>query len=81
MGARDEVQAYLDGELDSQANYRDGSTESQLGYTRIQGALSNLGHTVNRGTIVNILKESGIDPAPERIRKRHGENFSRRIGR
>ena len=23
-------------------------------YTRIQGALSNLGHTVGRGTVVNI---------------------------
>jgi putative transposase len=36
------------------------------GYTRIQGALANLGHQVGRGTIANILKENGIDPAPER---------------
>jgi transposase InsO family protein len=36
------------------------------GYTRIRGALSNLGHQVGRGTIDNILKENGIDPAPER---------------
>ena len=36
------------------------------GYTRIQGALANLGHEVGRGTIANILKENGIDPAPER---------------
>jgi hypothetical protein len=36
------------------------------GYTRIRGALSNLGHQVGRGTIANILKESGIEPAPER---------------
>src|SRR5271169_4439296 len=27
------------------------------GYTRIQGALSNLGHIVSRGTIANTLKE------------------------
>lgn len=39
------------------------------GYTRIQGALSNLGHIVGRGTVVNILKEHGIEPAPERRRK------------
>lgn len=36
------------------------------GYTRIQGAMANLGHQVGRGTIANILKESGIDPAPAR---------------
>ena len=36
------------------------------GYTRIQGALRNVGHRVGRTTIANILKENGIDPAPER---------------
>jgi len=36
------------------------------GYTRIQGALQNLGHRVGRTTIANILKENGIEPAPER---------------
>ena len=36
------------------------------GYTRIRGALSNLGHVVSRGTIANILREYGIEPAPER---------------
>jgi len=36
------------------------------GYTRIQGALNNIGHRVGRTTIANILKENGIDPAPER---------------
>ncbi len=36
------------------------------GYTRIRGALANLGHQVGRGTIANILKESGVEPAPER---------------
>src|SRR5271165_1286298 len=36
------------------------------GYTRIRGALANLGHEVGRGTIASILKENGIEPAPER---------------
>ena len=39
------------------------------GYRRIQGALSNLGHTLARSTIAEILKGQGIDPAPERSRK------------
>jgi transposase InsO family protein len=36
------------------------------GYTRIQGALANLDHRVARGTIANILREHGLEPAPER---------------
>src|SRR6202521_2461957 len=32
------------------------------GYTRIRGALSNVGYQVARGTIANILQEHGIDP-------------------
>jgi len=36
------------------------------GYTRMQGALANLGHTVGRGTIATILRQHGIEPAPER---------------
>ena len=39
------------------------------GYTRIQGALRNVGHKVGRTTVVNILKEHGIEPAPERGKK------------
>jgi len=45
------------------------------GYTRIQGALDNLGHIVGRGTIANILKEHGIEPAPERCRKTTWREF------
>lgn len=33
------------------------------GYTRILGALRNLGHEVGRGTIANVLRENGLDPA------------------
>jgi hypothetical protein len=36
------------------------------GYTRIRGALYNLGHEVGRGTIANVLKRESIEPAPER---------------
>jgi hypothetical protein len=36
------------------------------GYTRIQGALANLNHKVGRGTVANVLKRNGIEPAPER---------------
>src|SRR5258706_638583 len=36
------------------------------GYTRIQGALKNVGHDVGRSTIARILRSSGISPVPER---------------
>jgi len=47
------------------------------GYTRIQGALQNLGHEVGRGPIAKILKEAGIDPAPERQRQTTWKEFLR----
>ena len=45
------------------------------GYRRIQGALSNLGHQVGRGTIAEMLARHGIEPAPERERKTTWEEF------
>ena len=45
------------------------------GYRRIQGALANLGHEVARGTIANLLKEHGLEPAPERERKTRWTEF------
>jgi putative transposase len=36
------------------------------GYTRIQGALKNLGHGVARSTVATVLKDHGILPAPDR---------------
>jgi len=36
------------------------------GYTRILGALKNVGHRVSRSTIARILKSHGMPPVPER---------------
>ena len=44
------------------------------GYRRIQGALANLGHEVGHSTIANLLKEHGLEPAPERNRKPPGRS-------
>ena len=47
------------------------------GYTRIRGALDNLGHKVGRSTILRTLRENGIDPAPERCRRTSWKDFLR----
>lgn len=36
------------------------------GYTRLQGALKNVGHRVGRSTIRRILKAAGLPPVPQR---------------
>ena len=36
------------------------------GYTRLRGALANLGHELSRGTIRRLLLEGGLEPAPRR---------------
>ena len=48
---------------------------STWGYTRIRGALANLGHQVGRSTIARTLKERGLEPAPERRRKTSWQQF------
>ena len=45
------------------------------GYDRIQGALANLGHHVSDATVGNILKEHGIEPAPDRKRQTTWRTF------
>jgi hypothetical protein len=45
------------------------------GYRRIQGAISNLGHTLARSTIADILARHDIEPAPERNRKTTWKEF------
>jgi transposase InsO family protein len=47
------------------------------GYTRLQGALRNLGHEIGRGTIAKVLKEAGMDPAPERQKRTTWKEFLR----
>jgi putative transposase len=54
---------------------RMASENRDWGYRRIQGALANLGHEVARGTIANILKGHGLEPAPERYRKTTWKEF------
>ena len=47
------------------------------GYTRIRDALGNLGHELARMTIRSILKEHGIEPAPERSKRTSWKAFLR----
>ena len=39
---------------------------AEWGYTRIAGALKNVGHRVSRSTIARTLKAAGVPPVPER---------------
>ena len=45
------------------------------GYTRILGALRNVGFKVGRGTIADVLKENGLDPAPLRGKQTQWSTF------
>ncbi len=45
------------------------------GYTRIRGALHNLGHEIGRNTIRRILLENGFDPAPFRSKGTSWKTF------
>jgi transposase InsO family protein len=45
------------------------------GYTRIRGGLKRVGHDVARNTIKAILKDHGIEPAPERGAKMSWKTF------
>jgi transposase InsO family protein len=50
---------------------------SGWGYTRIRGALHNIGYDVGRNTIKRILLEAGLDPAPERSKRTSWSAFLR----
>jgi putative transposase len=45
------------------------------GYDRIQGALANRGHDVSDQTVGNILKQQGLEPAPNRKRQTTWKTF------
>jgi len=45
------------------------------GYTRIRGALANLGHQIGRNTVKRILQDHGIEPAPERGQRTPWKTF------
>jgi len=47
------------------------------GYTRIRGALHNLGHDIARNTVKRILLERGLEPAPERGKHTSWKTFLR----
>ena len=47
----------------------------RCGYTRIRGALSNLGHEIARNTVKRILQDHGIDPVAERARRTPWKSF------
>jgi len=44
-------------------------TNPTWGYDRIQGALANIGHEISDTTVGNILRDNGIEPAPDRRRQ------------
>ena len=44
-------------------------------YTRIRGALANLGHQIGRNTVKRILLDHGIAPAPERGQRTSWKTF------
>ena len=46
------------------------------GYTRLRGALKNLGHELGRNTIKRVLAEHGIAPAPERGKSMLGSRLN-----
>ena len=59
----------------SQLIVRMAQENSSWGYTRIQGALANLNHRVGRGTVANVLRGNGIEPAPERGKRTRWSTF------
>jgi len=54
---------------------RMATENSTWGYTRIRGALRNLGHDVGRNTVKRILAEHGIEPANERSKRMPWSTF------
>ena len=45
------------------------------GYDRIQGALANVGYPISDTTVGNVLKQHGVEPAPDRKRQTTWKTF------
>jgi putative transposase len=56
---------------------RMATANSTWGYTRLVGALSNLGHRVGRNTVKRILQRHGLEPAPARGKRMPWKTFLR----
>ena len=54
---------------------RMASENPRWGYTRLRGALANLGHEISRNTVKRILFDHGIAPAPERSQRTPWKTF------
>jgi len=54
---------------------RFASENPTWGYDRIQGALANVGYHISDQTVGNVLKEHGIEPAPDRKRQTTWKTF------
>src|SRR5947209_230696 len=50
---------------------------SDWGYDRIAGALKNLGHNISDQTVGNVLRRSGLAPAPKRHQQMNWAHFIR----
>ena len=58
----------------SNSSIRQRESES-WGYDRIQAALANVGYHISDQTVGNVLKQHGIEPAPDRKRQTTWKTF------
>jgi hypothetical protein len=54
---------------------RFASENPSWGYDRIQGSLANVGYNISDTTVGNVLKQHGIEPAPDRKRQTSWATF------
>jgi hypothetical protein len=58
-----------------QVAVRFASENPSWGYSRIRGALRNLGHELGRNTIKRILLDHGMEPTPARRKRMPWKTF------
>lgn len=61
--------------LAPQPRRSNGAREPVVGYDRIEGETKKLGHRLSPTTVRNILRENGIEPAPERRKRTTWRQF------